>query len=255
MAFFDNATRARALEASEVHRIFSLVDDEGYDPGCRHGGPEGGEELEDFCRAAFRCSAACMEATKAVYLEVRRGQDDEDLVHLASAELDVLFQFWSPDAERRLIGPESSAVCFSCAVDALFATESDNARFFVRLGAFCELVHALGVDRLKADIASGAADAKRRVAPLLDALRETHNDRGVALVLQRRIPCACLSALTDPRRCRNCMKPCPVGVAKRTCARCKQATYCDRDCQAADWVRHRIACKPHAEWTPPADSE
>ena len=37
------------------------------------------------------------------------------------------------------------------------------------------------------------------------------------------------------------MKPCEK---PKKCGRCKDVTYCDRDCQAADWNRHRYECRP-----------
>ena len=41
--------------------------------------------------------------------------------------------------------------------------------------------------------------------------------------------------------CSNCSKP--VDGTKR-CSRCKVALYCDRDCQASAWKKHKRLCQP-----------
>jgi hypothetical protein len=47
----------------------------------------------------------------------------------------------------------------------------------------------------------------------------------------------------------------PVGFKKLTCRMCRKTTengcsgcsvsYCGRECQAKDWSKHRVECKPH----------
>ena len=38
--------------------------------------------------------------------------------------------------------------------------------------------------------------------------------------------------------CGNCRQ----ADAKQRCSKCKKVRYCNRDCQAADWPRHRVRC-------------
>ena len=38
--------------------------------------------------------------------------------------------------------------------------------------------------------------------------------------------------------CGNCRQ----ADAKQRCSKCKKVRYCNRDCQAADWPRHRARC-------------
>ena len=247
MAWFDNITRARALETSEVPRIFALVNDEGYDNQCGHGGPESPDGAEEFCKAAQACEQCLVEARHRHFEETPLGgrggaaDYDADLTGVAAAELEALFEYWAPAKERDLLTKDVPAVCFSRAVDALYFGEATTACFFGRLGAFASLAAELGLEAARADLKSAEPDARARVRPLVDALRATTSDRALVAWLKPRIPCACLSALCAPGRCLNCMKPCEK---PKKCARCKDVTYCDRDCQAADWNRHRYECRP-----------
>ena len=49
--------------------------------------------------------------------------------------------------------------------------------------------------------------------------------------------------LTDRYRCHKCDK---TGSKKKLskCERCHAITYCSRECQAADWARHKENCVP-----------
>lgn len=47
--------------------------------------------------------------------------------------------------------------------------------------------------------------------------------------------------------CRNCNKSEPTQEFQRSlkqCSRCKQAFYCSRECQVADWKDHKTTCQP-----------
>lgn len=47
-------------------------------------------------------------------------------------------------------------------------------------------------------------------------------------------------ARTTKARCGSCASPRP----KYACAGCKAVTYCNKKCQAEDWLRHQRACAP-----------
>jgi hypothetical protein len=43
--------------------------------------------------------------------------------------------------------------------------------------------------------------------------------------------------------CQHCQKIEPTEVIFQKCGRCKTVIYCSRDCQVADWSRHKKECK------------
>lgn len=59
-----------------------------------------------------------------------------------------------------------------------------------------------------------------------------------------------------PRECNNCkVKETNGGPKLSHCKNCRDASYCSRDCQVADWLRHKAECKTKAVKLakPPAD--
>jgi hypothetical protein len=44
----------------------------------------------------------------------------------------------------------------------------------------------------------------------------------------------------DRKRCAACKKP---SENLKVCARCHSASYCNADCQRADWTKHKAVCK------------
>ncbi|EGP90952.1 uncharacterized protein MYCGRDRAFT_29456, partial [Zymoseptoria tritici IPO323] len=41
----------------------------------------------------------------------------------------------------------------------------------------------------------------------------------------------------------QCLSCSQIAAGLQTCARCKAAKYCSRECQAAHWTAHKSACK------------
>eukprot|EP00985_Skeletonema_marinoi_P018063 scaffold10022_cov156-Skeletonema_marinoi.AAC.20 len=71
--------------------------------------------------------------------------------------------------------------------------------------------------------------------------------------LRRRIPCRCLEKKYDEIKtitkigvCFNSECPIPCGYVERSktmyCSRCRNVTYCSRECQKADWTAHKEEC-------------
>lgn len=46
-------------------------------------------------------------------------------------------------------------------------------------------------------------------------------------------------------RCDNCKIP-VIGSGIKRCGRCRNAAYCSKECQVADWKRHRYLCSQHS---------
>ena len=70
---------------------------------------------------------------------------------------------------------------------------------------------------------------------------------------RRRIPCSCLDEkyeeVKDIPKIGHCYnRACSIPVRKversktKYCSRCRNATYCSRECQVADWSRHKPTC-------------
>ena len=86
-------------------------------------------------------------------------------------------------------------------------------------------------------------------------IRETRNADLHTLVkfFRHRIPCSCLDekydevkSITKVGNCYNLHCRIPGRSVERSktmcCSRCRNATYCSRDCQEANWSRHKADC-------------
>ncbi len=51
---------------------------------------------------------------------------------------------------------------------------------------------------------------------------------------------------SNSRKCfwEGCPNNPPYASTLRKCARCKEALYCDQTCQARDWSKHKLHCRP-----------
>ena len=74
---------------------------------------------------------------------------------------------------------------------------------------------------------------------------------------RHRIPCSCLDEkyeevkhITKMGCCYNPQCSIPNGEVERSktkyCSRCRNVTYCSRECQVADWSRHKLNCDDDA---------
>eukprot|EP00984_Skeletonema_dohrnii_P011223 scaffold4462_cov119-Skeletonema_dohrnii-CCMP3373.AAC.6 len=94
--------------------------------------------------------------------------------------------------------------------------------------------------------------------PKIDVILNGRSDidlHSLVKLFRRRVPCSCLDEKYHEVKCITKMGLCynpecrlnPSGeVVERSktmyCSRCRNATYCSRECQKADWTRHRPAC-------------
>jgi hypothetical protein len=82
------------------------------------------------------------------------------------------------------------------------------------------------------------------------------DERSLVTFFRKRIPCSCLDgkrkevkSITKMGLCANRM--CSLKEMERNkmlyCTRCRGAYYCSRDCQKADWARHKDQCEALVE--------
>jgi len=84
------------------------------------------------------------------------------------------------------------------------------------------------------------------------ALGKTGGTRGMVVVLEKHLPCACVRnvkrtlLLENEVRagvCLGCYKY-VEGTNLKQCSKCKEANYCGRDCQTKHWKVHKKTCRP-----------
>ena len=82
----------------------------------------------------------------------------------------------------------------------------------------------------------------------------TANDRALVSFFRKRIPCKCLDEKNEETKKQTKSSSCYNEKCKfnfhrveksktMCCSRCRSAHYCSRDCQVADWPRHKKYCQ------------
>ena len=82
-------------------------------------------------------------------------------------------------------------------------------------------------------------------------IEEISDEHSLVKLFRRRIPCSCLDnkyeEVKSITKMGFCYSPqCPDRRVERNktmyCSRCRSVTYCSRECQKADWARHKSYC-------------
>ena len=82
-------------------------------------------------------------------------------------------------------------------------------------------------------------------------IEEISDEHSLVKLFRRRIPCSCLDnkyeEVKSITKMGFCYSPqCPDRRVERSktmyCSRCRSVTYCSRECQKADWARHKSYC-------------
>lgn len=60
-------------------------------------------------------------------------------------------------------------------------------------------------------------------------------------------PSVCVDSRFDKYLCGACKRPPALGEKLLKCGRCRAVTYCNQDCQKADWSQHKVVCSSPAE--------
>lgn len=69
-------------------------------------------------------------------------------------------------------------------------------------------------------------------------IKETHGDYRISLKRLRKIKTTGMPSVL----CENCSVYEPQGVKFKACGKCKNVVYCCRECQVANWGKHKKAC-------------
>eukprot|EP00984_Skeletonema_dohrnii_P037039 scaffold38654_cov194-Skeletonema_dohrnii-CCMP3373.AAC.2 len=54
-------------------------------------------------------------------------------------------------------------------------------------------------------------------------------------------------AAAAPTQCNHCKRVSSPKLKIRACTRCFSVGYCSKDCQRAEWRKHKLTCKPRNE--------
>jgi hypothetical protein len=82
----------------------------------------------------------------------------------------------------------------------------------------------------------------------MEAVRKTKTRDGMVKYLAEAIPCSCLDEERKEAKARPKMSTCEFCRKEETkvklfrCSRCKFVRYCSKECQTADWKKHKHAC-------------
>jgi len=222
--------------------------DLGSAANCRHGGPPpaAGNTMA-FITAMIESHQIMIPATNQVRVMIQNNVEGVVRRHAIQTELTILLEFWIAPQHARLIDSESYKVAFSCATDAVIDGDFPMARLFVRTGAFLQLAASEGVKNVSAVLRS-ANHEEGGLAVFCECLHKTNTDRGCTLYLSKEIPCRCLRLHAAEHRsqpqmgyCANCETQKPKAELRK-CSQCKTVSYCNQDCQKADWSQHRKIC-------------
>jgi hypothetical protein len=120
---------------------------------------------------------------------------------------------------------------------------ADNARVYATFACF--------FDEMK-EVFMNLAQATPNWTKVIEL--NTADEHTLVQYFKKRIPCSCFDdkyneakSITKMGRCCNSTCTLPDKKAKRGamfyCTGCRSVNYCSRECQVADWGRHKEGCK------------
>ncbi len=136
-----------------------------------------------------------------------------------------------------------ASYCLYTGTEQLLLGIADNARVYATFACF--------FDEMK-EVFLNVAQATPNWTKAIEL--NTADEHTLVQYFRKRNPCSCLDgkyneakSITKMGRCCNSTCTLPDKKAKRGamfyCTGCRLANYCSRECQVADWGRHKEGCK------------
>ena len=184
------------------------------------------EFISTFSREFFECSGRSLAAC---------------LVEAKNATMDEFADVWKDLVKIKIA---VSMFLFNGTLDVL-ENNYDNASQHATFARYFEQLIAVELKQ------SQALVNWPKVNDTYDADEHT-----LVKFFRKRIPCSCLDEkyeevkhITKMGFCYNPQCSIPGRSVKRSkakyCSRCRCVTYCSRECQVADWSRHKLLCDTH----------
>ena len=226
----------KATVNEEQHEILSVSDLIKKLP-CKHGAdyipPRDIIAFVIAFRTAFRKSASEARARGGLFML------SEFLPDAHEATMPAFTDVWSDLAKME------TAISFYLCRGAEFIRDGDedSAREIATYARYMEQHIAVGLKQTHARVHWVKIEE-------ISLLTDKHT---LVKFFRHRIPCSCLDKEYEEVKhiakmgiCHNSQCKFPRGVVERSktkyCSRCRCATYCSRDCQEADWSRHKPFC-------------
>eukprot|EP00984_Skeletonema_dohrnii_P010148 scaffold3941_cov78-Skeletonema_dohrnii-CCMP3373.AAC.2 len=168
-----------------------------------------------------------------------------------NATMDEFAEVWNDCAQM-----EIAISCFlSEGAQHILEGEYDHAREKAVFTRYLEQIVAIDLRKTQAMMNYPKINQLWRIDTMLDTMRgDVHT---LVKFFRKRIPCKCLDekyeevkSITKMGRCYNPECPIPCGYVERSktfyCSRCRNETYCSRECQKACWTEHKQYCDKRA---------
>ena len=228
------AAKAKAREEQAKERTTAQMQQ--VKVSCKHGA----EPL------SLKRNSIVFQFVRAFAIKVDEAEDDSNvarcLVNAHSATLDEFADVWKDVDTIKM----AMSFILAAGTEELLECKFANARKAATYARYLEQYIAVVLNHTQATVN-------------WPKILETHEADGHTLVkfFRHRIPCSCLDEHYDKVKSITkmgfCYSPqCSMtgkGVERsktKYCSRCRCATYCSRECQIADWSKHKSACDNNA---------
>ena len=207
------------------------------DKKCLHGYNPSNDSTDDFC---FQFVKAFKESFDEV---IRDGIPPLEVLLLAKhATMDQFVDVWNDSTKMEM----ATSLLLHGGTNAFLDTEDRIARDFATFARFLEQYNALKLKQSQGNI---------NWSKIFDIYYA--DEHTLVKFFWKRIPCSCLDKkygevkhITKMGYCWNPQCSIPGRRVERSqtkyCSRCRNITYCSRECQEAAWLNHKRDCDNNA---------